>query len=126
MNAARPPHLQKCSYNAVNGVPTCASDTLTSVLRGAWNFSGYITSDSGAIEDVYLPFPKGHHYVDTPAEAACVSIRNGTTDVCSGAVYHDALMDSVSSGLCSRADVDAALAVISDCVERIRTVAVPR
>jgi len=109
VNAARPPHLQQCSYNAVNGVPTCASDTLTSVLRGAWNFSGYITSDSGAIEDVYLPFPKGHHYVDTPAEAACVSIRNGTTDVCSGAVYHDALMDSVSSGLCSRADVDAAL-----------------
>ena len=98
-----------CSYNAVNGQPACASDTLTSVLRGAWGFSGYITSDSGALEDVYLPFPKGHHYVNTEAEAACVSIRNGTTDVCSGAVYHDSLMDSVSSGLCSRADVDAAL-----------------
>lgn len=98
-----------CSYNAVNGQPACASDTLTSVLRGAWGFQGYITSDSGALEDVYLPFPKGHHYVDTVPEAACVSIRNGTTDVCSGAVYHDGLMDSVSSGLCSRADVDAAL-----------------
>jgi hypothetical protein len=36
-----------CSYNAVSGVPTCASDMLTSVLRGACNFTGYITSAGG-------------------------------------------------------------------------------
>jgi len=58
-----------CSYNAVNGVPTCASSFLTSVLRGAWNFTGYITSDSGALEDIY----QQHKYVATEVEAAAVS-----------------------------------------------------
>ena len=143
-----------CSYNAVNGVPTCASDFLRQVLRGTWGFSGcvwgatgrrapraaradsraarvvrrwahrspspphthihthlrtrprrYITSDTGAIEDIYLQ----HKYVKTEAEAACVAVRNGTTDVCSGFPYHDALLDSVKQGLCAQADVDAAL-----------------
>ena len=35
-----------CSYNALNGVPTCASPFLRDVLRGEWGFSGYITSDT--------------------------------------------------------------------------------
>lgn len=58
-----------CSYNAVNGVPTCASSFLTSVLRGTWNFTGYITSDTGALEDIY----QQHKYVATEVEAAAVS-----------------------------------------------------
>lgn len=37
-----------CSYNAVNGVPTCASSQLlTKNLRNAWGFDGYVTSDCG-------------------------------------------------------------------------------
>lgn len=33
-----------CSYNAVNGVPSCANDwLLKQVLRGDWNFDGYVT-----------------------------------------------------------------------------------
>ena len=88
-----------CSYNAVNGVPTCASDFLTSVLRGKWGFDGYISSDTGAIEDIY----KEHKYVVTEAEAACVALVNGTTDVCSGAPYHNALMqcphDAINAAL---------------------------
>jgi beta-D-xylosidase 4 len=94
-----------CSYNAVNGEPTCASDFLRSVLRDKFNFTGYITSDTGALEDIY----QSHFYVKTEAEAACVAIRNGSTDVCSGAVYHDALLDAVQQGLCSMDDVNAAL-----------------
>merc|ERR1712159_493466 len=35
-----------CSYNAVNGVPSCANDwLLTTVARETWQFDGYITSD---------------------------------------------------------------------------------
>ena len=30
-----------CSYNALNGVPTCASQFLDGVLRGEWGFQGY-------------------------------------------------------------------------------------
>ena len=34
-------------------MPTCANSFLNGVLRGEWNFSGYITSDTGAVEDIY-------------------------------------------------------------------------
>ena len=33
-----------CSYNAINGVPSCASRSLLGeTLRTEWNFSGYVT-----------------------------------------------------------------------------------
>jgi beta-D-xylosidase 4 len=94
-----------CSYNSVNGQPACASDRLSTVLRGAWGFDGYITSDSGALVNIY----KDHKYVKTEVEAACVAVRNGTCDVNSGPVYHNALLQSVDEGLCSMKDVEAAL-----------------
>lgn len=50
-----------CSYNAINGVPTCASQPLNSLLRDTWGFDGYITSDSGSIADI----SGAHHYVKT-------------------------------------------------------------
>ena len=38
-----------CSYNEVNGVPSCANSwLLTTVAREAWGFDGYITSDCDA------------------------------------------------------------------------------
>jgi hypothetical protein len=45
----------------------------------------------GALEDIY----EEHKYVATEQEAACAAIVNGTCDVCSGAVYHDALIPAV-------------------------------
>ena len=48
-----------CSYNAVNGKPSCANKwLLKTVARDAWGFDGYITSDCGAVQ------------VDTPAAVA--------------------------------------------------------
>ena len=48
-----------CSYNALNGVPTCASSfLLTDIARKEWGFSGYITSDCEACDDVPAPYPK--------------------------------------------------------------------
>ena len=55
-----------CSYNAINGVPSCANDwLLKTVARDAWNFDGYITSDCDADADVF----NSHHYTATPEEA---------------------------------------------------------
>ena len=64
-----------CSYNAVNGVPSCASSfLLQTVLRDAWNFSGYVTSDSGAVADIYSQ----HHYLNsTAAEGVAYAIKAG-------------------------------------------------
>ena len=42
-----------CAYNAVDGVPACASKfLLQDTLRDAWKFQGYVTSDCGAVGDI--------------------------------------------------------------------------
>ncbi len=39
-----------CSYNALNGIPTCADDfILQEILRKEYGFEGYVVSDCGAI-----------------------------------------------------------------------------
>ncbi|XP_046577962.1 probable beta-D-xylosidase 5 isoform X1 [Haliotis rubra] len=61
-----------CSYNSVNGVPTCVSkQLLNDILREEWGFTGYVVSDQGAIENIY----KGHNYSDsyTDIVADCVN-----------------------------------------------------
>ena len=90
----------------MNSVPTCANSFLTqTVLRGSWGFRGFVTSDTGAVEDIY----QQHNYTRTAAEAACAAIYNGTTDLCSGTVYLEHLMPAVAGGLCPREAVTAAL-----------------
>ena len=42
------------AYNAVNGVPVCASSfLLTDLLRKQWGFDGYVVSDCGAIHNIW-------------------------------------------------------------------------
>jgi beta-D-xylosidase 4 len=39
--------MSPCSYNAINGVHSCASSwLLKTVAREAWNFDGYVTAVS--------------------------------------------------------------------------------
>ena len=71
-----------CSYNAINGVPTCASNQLNQLLRETWKFDGYSTSDSGAISDIY----NAHGYCHGGENAAALAIEAGC-DVNSGNVY---------------------------------------
>jgi beta-D-xylosidase 4 len=64
-----------CSYNAVNGVPSCANNwLLTDVARGEWGFDGYITSDCDADANVFDP----HRYTRTPEETVQAVLRAGT------------------------------------------------
>jgi beta-glucosidase-like glycosyl hydrolase len=51
-----------CSYNAVNGVPSCASPFLAHVLRDVFGFQGYQTSDTHAVADIYEV--NHHHHCD--------------------------------------------------------------
>jgi xylan 1,4-beta-xylosidase len=94
-----------CSYNAVNGVPTCASPLLDSVLRGQWNFSGYVTSDTGAVSDIY----QKHKYRSSGEGATCAALHDGGCDIDSGGVYHSHLLSGVQQGKCSMDDVKRAL-----------------
>ena len=75
-----------CSYNAVDGIPTCASEyLLQTLLREYWGFSApynWVVSDCDAVGEVY----SGHHYVSSSAAAAAVSLNAGT-DLDCGSTY---------------------------------------
>jgi beta-glucosidase len=100
-----------CAYNRINGQPACASDfLLNETLRGAWNFQGYMTSDCGAIRDIY----EGHHFTDSLAAAAAVSLKHGVDTDCAdfgeGPVAGaKAYSDAVAQGLVPQAVMDRSL-----------------
>jgi beta-glucosidase len=93
------------AYNAVNGVP-CPADTLLlrHILRNEWGFKGFVVSDCDAVGDVY----SHHHYVSTAAQAAAVSLLAGTDMNCGGTMPQN-LSTSISSNLCTEADMDVGL-----------------
>lgn len=97
-----------CSYNAVNGVPSCANDwLLKTVARENWGFDGYITSDCDADEDVY----KSHHYTSTPEEAVKAVLKAGTDVDCTSFVPKYA-QSALDKGLISVQDIDERLKML--------------
>ena len=63
-----------CAYNRYNDEACCGSSTLmTEILRNEMGFEGFIVSDCGAVEDIY----NEHGLVDTPEEAAALSVKTG-------------------------------------------------
>jgi beta-glucosidase len=100
-----------CAYNRVNAQPACASDfLLTDMLRGAWGFKGYMTSDCGAIRDIY----DGHHFTTSLAAAAAVSMKHGVDTDCADfgegpVAATKAYADAVTQGLLPQATMDESL-----------------
>jgi beta-glucosidase len=95
-----------CSYNAVDGQPACGSDLLMkTILRGYWDFQGYVTSDCGAIADFW--HQDAHHTLPDAAHAAADGLLHGTDTNC-GRTY-EALADAVREGLISESDIDVSL-----------------
>ena len=67
-----------CSYNSVNGVPTCANDWLIqTVARELWEYDsledGWVVSDCNAVADIYFT----HHYTDDMPESAAAAFNAG-------------------------------------------------
>ncbi|KAG6749809.1 hypothetical protein POTOM_046879 [Populus tomentosa] len=63
-----------CSYNQVNGIPTCADpNLLKKTVRGQWRLDGYIVSDCDSVGVYYGQ----QHYTSTPEEAASDAIKAG-------------------------------------------------
>jgi beta-D-xylosidase 4 len=71
-----------CSYNAVNGVPTCADTyVLQTILRDHWNWTesnNYITSDCEAVADI----SQAHKYANTNAEGTADAFNAGMDNSC--------------------------------------------
>lgn len=94
-----------CAYNALKGQPCCGSDLLmTNILRNEWKFTGYVTSDCGAIDDFY----KGHN-THTDAESAAADAVLHGTDVECGKVTYKSLAQAVKDGRLSEQQLNLSL-----------------
>ncbi|KAL2948405.1 hypothetical protein AAZX31_20G121800 [Glycine max] len=68
-----------CSYNRVNGIPTCADpDLLKGIIRGQWGLDGYIVSDCDSVEVYYNAI----HYTATPEDAVALALKAGLNMNC--------------------------------------------
>ncbi|RDX69859.1 Beta-D-xylosidase 1, partial [Mucuna pruriens] len=95
-----------CSYNQVNGKPTCADpDLLRNTIRGQWRLNGYIVSDCDSVG----VFFDSQHYTRTPEEAAAEAIKAGLDLDCGPflALHTDS---AIRQGLISENDLNLALA----------------
>lgn len=95
-----------CSYNQVNGKPTCAdSDLLQNTIRGQWRLNGYIVSDCDSVGVLY----DTQHYTTTPEDAAAATIKAGL-DLDCGPFLAIHTESAIQAGKLSEADVNGALA----------------
>ena len=93
------------AYNALNGIPCGAShELLIDILRTEWGFNGFVTSDCGAVDDIY----QNHKYVGTGAEASGIAMRNGE-DLNCGSTFQDYCKEAISKGYLTEAELDTAL-----------------
>lgn len=94
-----------CSYNQVNGKPTCAdTDLLSGVIRGEWKLNGYIVTDCDSIDVLY----NNQHYTKTPEEAAAQSILAGV-DLNCGYFLSKHTQGAVDKGLVKETDINKAI-----------------
>jgi beta-glucosidase len=93
-----------CAYNAVDGVPACASTfLLQKTLRDAWHFQGFVTSDCGAVADITT----GHHYTPDNAHGSAVAVHAGTDTTCGN--EYVTLVQALKSGLIAESEIDTAV-----------------
>jgi len=80
-----------CSYNLINGTPACQNkDLIDGILRGQWQFGGFVRSDCDSIYNQTAAIAVG------VSQAKCTSLYNVA-----------ALAASVTSGKLRRAVLDA-------------------
>ena len=85
-----------CSYNAINGTPSCANPyLLQDILREYYGFAdGWVTGDCLAIQDIFEP----HDYTSSLVNASAVALNAGTDMDC-GVTYNATLTDAVDQKL---------------------------
>jgi beta-glucosidase len=95
------------AYNRTNGEPCSASPTLMEkILRGEWQFNGYVVSDCWAIKDLH----ENHKVTATWEESAALAVKTGC-DLNCGCTYEH-IPSAVEQGLLKEEDLDV-------CVKRL-------
>ncbi|MHB8066012.1 MAG: glycoside hydrolase family 3 protein, partial [Ruminiclostridium sp.] len=92
------------AYNRLNGEPCSGSTyTLKDILRNEWGFTGYVVSDSFAIDDFHL-----HHKItDSPVESSALAFNSGCDQ--NGGTTFKFLTDAVRQGLVKEEDIDVSV-----------------
>ncbi len=99
------------SFNEVDGVPaTGNAHLLRDVLKGEWEFDGFVVSDWASIDEMRF-----HGVAANKSEAALLAITAGSDMDMEGHCYFPKLIEMVENG-----EVDDAL--IDDAVRRILTI----
>lgn len=94
-----------CAYNAFKGQPCCGNDLLMqSILRDKWNFKGYVTSDCGAIDDIF-----NHHKAHPDAATAAADAVFHGTDLDCGQSAYLALVKAVKDGIITEKQLDVSV-----------------
>ncbi|KAJ1703933.1 hypothetical protein LUZ63_003712 [Rhynchospora breviuscula] len=94
-----------CSYNQVNGTPTCADKNLLSgVLRDQWKLNGYIVSDCDSVDVLF----NAQRYTKSPEEAAAVTINAGL-DLDCGVFLANHTLKAIQTGLVKEVEIDRAV-----------------
>lgn len=96
------------SFNEINGIPANAHTyILRDVLKGDWNFKGYVVSDWGSIGE--LPI---HGYAENSKQAAEQAVKAGCDMDMESYYYLNHLKELVNEG-------NVPMALIDDAVRRI-------
>ncbi|KAI9111873.1 hypothetical protein K1719_017563 [Acacia pycnantha] len=93
-----------CSYNAVNGVPACASEDLLRIVRKSWGFQGYITSDCDAVATVY----EYQKYANSEEDAVADVLKAGV-DINCGTYMVRKTESAIKQGKVKEKEIDGAL-----------------
>ncbi|WP_053978193.1 glycoside hydrolase family 3 N-terminal domain-containing protein [Mangrovimonas xylaniphaga] len=92
------------AFNELNGVPTSGNKfTLRDILRGEWDFKGFVVSDYTSINEM-VP----HGFAKDDKDAARIGMNAGVDMDMMGGVYKDYLKDLVEEGKVSEAYIDDA------------------
>ncbi|GAB4828639.1 hypothetical protein Ancab_018304 [Ancistrocladus abbreviatus] len=98
-----------CSYNRVNGIPSCANPKLLNeTIRGEWDLHGCIVSDCYAIRKIVTD----HKFLgDTPEDAVAQTLKAGTNVDC-GYFLPQYAANATVNGKVREGDIDKALNIL--------------
>jgi len=93
------------AFNEIGGVPATASEYLfTDILRGEWDFDGFVVSDYTAVNEL-IP----HGVAADSAEAGALALKAGVDMDMQGAIYHKHLPDLLEEGVVSEDQINEAV-----------------
>jgi beta-glucosidase len=95
------------AYNSLDGIPcSCNTWLLTTILRKAWNFKGFVVSDYGSVHGII----EKHRVAETPGEVAKKAIEAGLDIELPAAFYYgEPLLKGIKEGKISQRALDAAV-----------------